>query len=413
MAIKAGQVLHDAYGFVIDRIQTGGASGLNIPEEQIYEVGNFRTVAIVRDIPDLTFGMESFDVSTEVESLLTFTDPTTVNTGDSFMLDNAIPMDVISPLKDAWNVFTTSHGIAIPYLTLESAAYRFDIRNNATQNFTLRGDSYFFTDGTPYYEEFDGDGATATFTLGHPPALPYSYHGITSHVLSLSVVYANRTYRRLFAGPDSDYVDDTTTFTLNDPTIAPAGSTIRAVYGSSTIASYTQTDNTPLGNPVHEGVSVKPAAVKGKSIDVYIGTADATPTWSRLTSVQSAEINWSVTLDRDEEFGNAQVVNQDHDVPTVNGNVVLRPRDVAELYTRVHEVTNTTTGNVASPLTSLYLPLEVRVSDPDTGTRLKTFYIPDARFRLPNIEARVQTKQNVTFNWSSDGGALYIYDGAR
>jgi hypothetical protein len=68
VAIKAGQIIHDAQGFVVDRIQTGGVSNLNIPEEKIYELGNFFTVATIRDIPDLSFDLESLDVSTEDRS---------------------------------------------------------------------------------------------------------------------------------------------------------------------------------------------------------------------------------------------------------------------------------------------------------------------------------------------------------
>ena len=49
MAIKAGQILHDAEGYVIDRIQSAGVGSLNIPEEKIKELGNFNTVATVRD----------------------------------------------------------------------------------------------------------------------------------------------------------------------------------------------------------------------------------------------------------------------------------------------------------------------------------------------------------------------------
>ena len=69
MAVKGAQILHDAEGFVIDRLQSAGVGNVNIPEEKIYELGNFKTVATVRDIPDLSFDMESFDVSTEVEEI--------------------------------------------------------------------------------------------------------------------------------------------------------------------------------------------------------------------------------------------------------------------------------------------------------------------------------------------------------
>lgn len=403
MAIKAGQILHDAYGFVIDRIQTGGVSGLNLPEEKIYELGNFEAVTTVRDNPDLTFGLESLDVSTEIESLLTFTDPVTVADGDLFDLSTCVPLDIISPLKDNWKIFTASQGIIVPYLYLESSAYRFELRGNATQNHTLRGDAIFFTDGSPYYEEFDGDGTTTTFNITNGPALPYEFQGRTRYMLGASVVFSDRTYKRLFL--DTHYTNTAAGLTLLDPTTAPAGSTIRVVYSSNVTATYPQT--------VHEGVDVKPGAVRGRSVDIYIGDDAATPTFKRWSSVQSAEVNYSVTLDKDEEFGNAEAVGQDHDVPEVTGNIVVRPRDVAEFYEKIYQVTNIPAGQVAGALTSVPLPMEVRVSDPETGDRLKTLYVPDARFKPPSFEGRVQQKQEPTFEWTSDGGVLEIYQGPR
>jgi 3D (Asp-Asp-Asp) domain-containing protein len=358
---------------------------LNIPEEKVHEVGNFEAVATIRDTPDLSFGLESWDVSTEIEALLTFTDPTMVNDGDAFDFGNHVPMDIISPIKDGWNIFQASRGVVIPYLTLESSRYRFEMRGNASQNHTLRGDSYFFVDGSPYYEEYDGDGTTASFTLSHT-AQPYDYLGKTYYALGVCVTYADRTYARLFL--DDHYTNTATTVTLVDPTIAPIGSTVKVVYGSADPSNYPQT--------VHQGVSVKPAAVRGRNVDVYVGTADATPVFSRWTSVQSAEVNWTVTLDKDEEFGNAQYVSQDHDVPEVAGNIVIRPRNTKELWDRVQAVTNVLPGNVAGPLTSVGLPVEIRISDPETGVRLKTLYIPDARFKPPAIEGRVQQKLGPT-----------------
>lgn len=402
MSIKAGQILHDAYGFVIDRIQTGGSTDLNIPEEKVYELGNFRAVATIFDTPDLSFDLESFDVSTEVEALLTFEDPTSAVDGDSYDLSDAVPMDIISPIKDAWNNFTTSRGVIIPYLTLESSTYSFQMRGNSTQRHTLKGDAYFFIDGAPYYEEFAGDGGTTTFTFANT-AQPYNYQGHTHYALGVCITKSDKTSKRLVLG--DDFTNTDTDLTLADAALAPAGSTVKVVYGSAAPTSYPET--------VHEGVSVKPAALRGKDIDIYVGTTDATPVFNRWTSVQSAEVNFKLTLDKDEEFGNPQYVSQDHDVPEVSGSVTVRPRDPDDLWEKVYAVANVTSPDVAGPLTSVGVPVEIRLSDPNTGTRLKTFYIPDARFKMPGVQGRVQTKTEVQFNWSSDGGNLLIYKGDR
>lgn len=312
-------------------------------------------------------------------------------------------MDITSPFKDAWKVYTSTHGVVIPYLTLESSAYRFELRGNHTQRHTLRGDSYFFVD-SPIYEEFDLDGATATFALSDGPAQPYNYGGKTAYILGASVVDDNRVCSRLFL--DDHYTNTDADITLTDPAALPATGTLRVVYGAAgVVKDYPQS--------VNADTDVKPAALRGRNIDIYIGTDDATPVFSRWSSVQSAEVNFSLTLDKDEEFGNAQYVAQDHDVPEVSGNIVVRPRDVNELWDKVYQVTNVVPGEVAGPLTSVTLPMEIRLTDPDDGTRMKTLYIPDARFKPPAIEGRVQSKVEPTFEWTSDGGILEVYDGAR
>lgn len=403
MAIKSGAIIHDANGFVVDRIQTGGSNNLNIPEERIKELGNWRSVATIRDTPDLSFDLESFDVSTEFEALLNFVDPTTTVNGDLFNLDLAVPMDVISPFKTAQGQFTAPKGLIIPYLTLESSTYRFGVRANATQQHTLRGDSYFFVDGSPYYQEFAGDGVTATFNFDHT-AQEYNHGGKTYFAVGACVVFDDGTFKRLFL--DEHYTNSSSGITILDPaTDAPANSIVRVVYGSSDVATYPQT--------VHQGVSVKPAAVRGKDIDVYVGTADATPTFTRWTSVQSFEVNRRVTLERDDEFGNPQYVSQDFDIPEVTGSVGVKPRDLSDLWDKVYQVANVDPGEIAGALSSVTLPLELRVHDPDTGVRLKTFYVPDARFKVPAIQGRVNQKAEVSFEFSSDGGSLDIYKGNR
>lgn len=403
MAIKAGSIIHDAHGFVIDRIQSAGVPNLNIPEETVYELGNFESVGRIRDTPDLSFDMESFDVSTEIEALATFTDPTTTISGDMFDLSDSVPMDIISPMKPGYGNFSVSKGIVIPFLTLESSTYRFGVTDNATQQHTFRGDSYFYVPGSPRYEEFDGDGVTSSFVF-EETAIPYLHAGDTLYALGVSVVFDDGSYRRLFYG--EHYTNTANGITiLNPATNAPVDSVVRVVYGTTTPKEYPQT--------VHENDSIKPVAVRGKDIDVYVGTADATPVFSRWTSVTSFEVSRRVTLDQDREFGNAQVVSQDYDVPEVTGSITVRPQDLDDLWGKVHQVANVPSNEVVGVHTSAELPMELRVHDPQTGVRVKTFYIPDARFTIPGIQGQVQQKAEVTFNFNSEGGKLEISKGNR
>lgn len=400
MAIKAGQILHDANGFVVDRIQTGGMGNLNIPEEKIYELGNYLTVATVRDIPDLTFDVESLDVSTELEAIIT--DQVGLAAGGEIDFTDAKPLDVLSPFKSAQGAFNTIRGVVIPYLTLENVTYRMGNRQNATQQFSLRGDSVYYVPGSPYYQEFVVvAGGPYTFTN---TALPYNEGGDTLYALSVCYVNVDGTSGRMFFG--DDYTNTTTGFTLTAAGLSKvvAGSQLRVVYGSATAATYNQA--------VHQGVAVKPAAVRGKDIDVYIGDETAT-TFTRWTGIQSFEVSRRVNLDNDEEFGNAHYVSQDYDTADVTGSITVRPRDVTDLWNKIHEVSDVPSNEVVGPFTSTFLPVEVRISDPDTGAVVKTLYVPDARFQVPGVQGRVQQKLEVTFNFTSDGGSLLVYNGDR
>ena len=164
---------------------------------------------------------------------------------------------------------------------------------------------------------------------------------------------------------------------------------------------------------MHQGVSVKPAAVRPKDIDVYIGSADATPVFTRFSSVQSAEATWSVSLDPDQEFGNKHYVSQDYDVPNVSGSIGVRPYNPADMWDKLATITNVNPSNVVGPDSAIPVPMEIRINHPDTGARVKTIYVPDARFQIPGFSGRVQQKLETTLSFTSDGGFMYVYNGER
>lgn len=414
MAIKAGQFLHDANGFVVDRIQTGGVSSLNIPQEKIYELGNYETVATVLDIPDLSFDLESIDVSTEVEALLTGQDPTATNDGDYFDFFNQMPLDVISPFKTQQGVYTIEKGIVVPYLTLESATYRFGLRQNATQSFTLKGDSVYYTPGAPFYEEFSttGFGANHAYTLTNT-ATPYVESGDTLYVLSACAKNSTtHAFKRLFFGDDG-YSNTSTTITVEPDLDALGYDTLHVCYGTNASISYPQVGNNPSGNTVHEGDSVKPAAVRGKDIDVYLSSGAATAVLNRWTGVQSAEIQRRINLENDEEFGNYKYVDSSFDTQDITGTIGVKSVDADDLWEKIAQVANVSTSAVAGPFSRTPLELEIRISDPTTGSVLKTIFIPDAKFTLPSVQGRVQQKLEVSFPFTSDTGVMYVYQGER
>ena len=410
MAIKAGQFLHDAEGFVIDRIQSAGVGNLNIPEEKIKELGNFQTVATVRDTPDLSFDLESFDVSTEFEALLVGLDPTAVTSGTEIDFGDTQPLDIISPFKSGNNAYNIIRGIAVPYLNLERCQYRFGVGQNSTQNFTLRGDSVYYVPGIPAYEEFTHIGAT-TYSFGQTPAILYQEAGDDYYALSVHLKDSTTgDYKRLFI--TDDYTNTSNGFTLLAD-LSSTYDTICVVYGHGDATNYNQEGNTPNGNAVHETTSVKPAAVRGKDIDVYLGDGSATPTFSRWTGIQSVEVTRSVNLENDEELGNSKFVASDYDTAEVTGTITMKPEDPEDLWSKIAEVADVPTNEIVGPFTSTFLPMEIRITDPDSGSVVKTLYVPDARFSVPAVQGRVDTKLEVNFEFNSDGGTLLVYEGER
>lgn len=444
MAIKAGQILHVANQFVVDRIQTAGPGDLNIPQEKVYELGNYQSVGIVRDVPDLSFTLECLDVDTEVEALLTGSaNPYADTTSTKYELSKNKPIDIISPWKTPYGEFAAVNGVAVPALTLESASYRYGLTDNAGETFTLTGDSIYYIPGTPWQDVVVADGVLTTHTFENGPALEYSEGGRTFYALSVSVdgvrlsqIARSGLAAATAAGDTSVYAPAATATTGIEFAVAPAaGKKISVVYGSAVDANFPQSGPTDYGTGnghlSHQGVAIKPAAIRGKDIDVYFSTAIAgvdlgagvgAPVEVRWPDVQSVTLDWRITLEEDREFGSSRVVSREAtDVPAVTGSVELRPRSVEAFFTRLRQITGVADDKIIGPQSSVVGGLRIEIRNPESGgttavpagTVLKTHYVSDARFTIPGYSGAVQQKLNVTVNFESDGGVLETFKGPR
>lgn len=397
MTIKAGKFVTIADDVLISRLQNTGPGNLGIPEEKIYEVGNQETVATLRDVPDLTWDMESWDMTTSLEErLLGLT--SSPSAGYEFDFNNAKPMDVVGLFKSP--TFTSIFGIAAPYLNLDSLSYRFAVRQSSSETATLRGDSIYYVPGTAYSEVFAAAGV-GPYTFTNGPSIVTRESGDDLYAYCVTLFESDGTVTRLFIG--DDYTNDANGFTLT--TAAPVGSTIHAVYGSTTTRALPQS--------IHPDVADVPAAVRGRDIDIYISDGAATPQLIRWRGVQSVEVNRRVTIEREEELGNPHTVSSEYDVPDVNGTLTMRPGDADYLRERIAQVTNTPLNETANALSAQPLEMEIVIRHPDTGAVLKTLYVEDARFQPPATPFRANSTLEVQFPWQSDGGRLLVYKGAR
>jgi hypothetical protein len=410
MSIKSGELIHVGNQVLVDRAQTAGPGNLNVPQEIIYELGNYQSVGIVRDIPDLRFDLESLDCSAQIEALLTNQSFATMPAGTEIDLSKVLPMDVASQFKKGRTSdapFEVEASVAIPFVLASQIEYRYGLQQNATQTVQLNGDGIFYAGGTTYIEEPTGAVAKAGYALANT-AIVYKGDLVNGPRYALAVTIES-SGKRLAYGVDytESAVGSGATKTVTLTVLAGANALdtdkIRIIYQSDVAASYPQASHAPAS-------TVKPAALRGKDIEVRVAGTAITNRWS---GVQSVDLTWSVQLDRDLEFGNASVIGQDFQVPEVRGTVEIKPRDVQELLTRVRQVAGVTDESIVGPNTSITTSLEVILHSPYDGSILKTLWVPDARFTIPGFSGRVQTKLTVSLPFQSDTGVFKVYKGAK
>ena len=251
-------------------------------------------------------------------------------------------------------------------------------------------------------------------------SFPQSVHALVSGVsgtLTSAATAAATTISLDFAPSigDSLILDDTVGSVVTEVVV------VSGVSGS--VSPWTATvsalaHNHDSGAPVAQYVpTVRPAALRGRDIDVYIGPAHVLGTspsvaiGTRRHGVQTANVDWKVTLQNDEEFGNYHYVNIDFDVPVVTGNVDFRPQTHAALLSLVQDLTHTTDPlQSASAANDVPLDVQIVLKNPLDGRVLKRLHIPDARFSLPGYSGKVQQKLDLTAAFQSDTGAFMVYD---
>lgn len=401
MAIKAGELIHVGNTVLLDRLQSAGPGSLGIPTEVIHELGNHQSVAQVRDTPDLSFPLDSFDVSAELEALLTGGDFGADPNGTGYEIANSLPLDVAAQFKGARgsaDEFNTLASVLLPFLNLESLSYQFGIRDNSRQSASLRGDSVYFYDGSAFVQEAAGTGIAAQVITFDETPVPYNGDTVAGTRYAASVTIVEDGVRLT---PGTDYTETATEVTIT--AAVAVTKTIRVSYQSDTVAQYPQVSHAAAS-------ATRPAAVKGKQIEVRVGGNTIADRWS---SIQGVSVDYRVNVERDEELGNPNVVSLDYDIPAVSGSIELRTRDAAELFTRLRQITGVASGEVIGTAAAAVLPIDILIHSPEDGTVLKTLHIPDARFTVPGYSGQVQQRVNVTLEFESDGGNLTVYKGAR
>jgi hypothetical protein len=484
MAVKGGDIIHVANETaLVDRLQTAGPGSVNIRRETIYELGNYRSVGQVSDIPELSFTMESQDVTPEMEAFLL---DVPVETTHEYDLARAKVVNIKSAFKPGQGAiaeFATATSVAIPCLRLEQMQYRFGVGNqNARQTATLRGDSLYYNDGSTYIQRVDGSGVAGQVIVTDHPAYEISEGGVERRTLAVTAGSERLNYGADYTETYGVVAADAATTTITIVKAVPVTDKIAVVYSSPTVESFPQSVHAlvsgvygalaadsaigdtelDLDGAVNAGdvlllnagtaneetvvvasaagnvatltgpttkahttgdawtvyaPTVKPAAIRGRDIDIYVGPSFPEGTSAedarglKRGGVQSADVDWRVTLQMDEEMGNYHYSEIDFDVPAVSGSLTFRAGSPKSLLALMRDLSGETTGTRSvqsqdSPL----LDVQIALKDPATGRVLKRLRIPDARFSLPGYSARVQQKLDLQAAFQSDQGLLLISD---
>ena len=484
MAVRGGDIIHVGNDVVlVDRLQTAGPGNVNVRQEQIYELGNYRSVGSVSDIPELTFNLESFDVSCEMEAFLLRKPVATTHVYDPTRARLVNIKTAFKPGKAADNAFDTVNSAGIPALRLESLEYRFGVGNqNATQTVSLRGDSLYYSPGTTYIQEEAGTNAAGQTIALDQPAYEIIESGIARRTLAITA-----GDRRLV--PGQDYTENVTgiangagTVTVTIREAVPVTETISVMYASPTtevfpqsvhaavsgvyttlaadvaagvdtltltadpgfkvgdaiaigntgaelaqvesITGTTLTLTAPLGDAHTGGVAVaqyvptvKPGALRGKHIDLYVGPAHpvgtdkGTALGTRRGGIQSAQVNWRAQLQNDEELGSATYTDVSFEVPEVSGQFTVRPATPQAMVALMQDLVGESNRARSTQLTDApLLDVQVLLRNPLDGRVIKRLHVPDARFTLPGYSGRVQQKTDLSPQFRSDQGLLYVYD---
>jgi hypothetical protein len=433
MSVHAGTILHLGGRNVIDRVQSAGLGDARVPQDTIREVGNPYIVDKIPTDPSFTFTLETLDVSAEIEAWLAgyiapneddgsngvdegvpyIAGPGNVPpagaalaAGHEFKWNDTGFVNVISPWKDplSGDAGNVAAGHLIPGYMPTRISYRFGVTENAATTVELAGGSYYYADGAPREQFMLGDGATTAFPTADV-AIPYRRGGATGTsfkcifgVIVNGVLQTEGVDYTQTAPPDGTPLVATVTFAV----APPVGADIRFVYFTTVAESYPRA--------AHADTVVKPGAVRGRHICVYLGSGGAR---AKVGGVQSAELTATVDGDFEREFCNEEIVGYSINGRDCNGTLGVRSKNADAFLDLVAKVTNVPRAEVQGWLNQHDLPMEIQILNPKNPAQvIKTLYVPDAQFQVPGTPARVNTPTDFSFGWESKSGTYSAFIGA-
>lgn len=413
MSVHAGSILTVGGNNVIDRIQSAGLGDVRLPIETIREVGNRLVVDKIPTEPDFTFTMESLDVSTDVMAWLCgkvgalasgsapgASDPV----GTEYKWEDCTAVNVVSPWKDptTGSAGNIEAGHLVPAYYPTRMRYRFGVTDFATQEVELGGGTFYYASEAPVEEYGTGDGTVTAFVTSDPTIQHRigggggsTFRNVFGVIVDGEIQIADVDYT--VAGGDGSPA----TITFAQP---PAnGALVCFAYFTTAAKAYPQT--------VHAATIVKPGAVRGRNILIFLGAGG---TRQRIASVQTVELEATVDSEIEREMGSDEPTGRIVNGRDCTGSITVRSKDADAFVGLLSKVTGVAVDEVFGYFNQNSLPLEIAIQNPkDPGTILKTLYVADAIFQPPGTPARVNAPTDFSLRFDSRDGTYSEFKGAK
>lgn len=419
MSVRAGSIITVAGRNVVDRLQDAGLGNAKIPVETIREIGNDLVVDKVPGEADFTFSMTSWDVSTDLIAFLQGAiGDQAANlppghgdaAGTEYRWENCQFVNLTSP----WKNDTGSQGghigagIIIPAYYPTRLRYQLGVAENASVQAELNGAEFYYATTPPVEENAVGDGAVTNFVTSEA-ARAYRVNGA-----------GGATFRYVFGVlvngvvqvPGVDYTETggaippaaSTPVTIAFAVAPSAGAVVRFCYFTEVAKTFPQA--------VNADAILKPGAVRGRDIDILVGTRGVDQV--ALPGVQQVQLEATSTGQIQREMGQPSPIGRNVEGTDTTGTFTLDPRDNSSFFSALSLMTGVAESEVIGYLNTHPVPVEIRIRDPkNAATVIKTLYVADGIFQPPGTPARVNQPTQFAVEFDSQLGTFSEFKGAR
>lgn len=428
MSIPAGHIITVGSLSVLDRLQDAGLQNPKVPTETVRETGNDLVVGKVLTEAAFTFQMTSWDVSCDLMAMLngkhgvlakgaSFADAA----GTAYHWENCQFLNVACP----WARDTgteggdISSGVIIPAFYPTALAYKFGVTANAEQTVTLDGGAYYMSDGHGGFEPKTENTAYPIEEFAEPSeAESEAAKGkLIVETKEKALVYrvgghGSEKYRHVFGvlvngviqQEGVDYVEEgganpdvaNTKVKIKFISFPESGkNVVRFVYFSDKAHKIEQS--------VHATTVVKPAAVRGRNIDILLGEKGEIV----LHGVQDFTLNATHTGQVQREMGYQDPIGYDETGIDCNGSITMNPKEESALYNALSQLTGIDRDEVLGYINEYPVPITAAIYNPAKPSELiKSISIEDAIFQPPGTMAKVNTPLSLPITWESLSGTF-------